>query len=90
MPGMPSQPAIFFLTRVGSAWTSFTDLGPNRIVWVWRNARSICRRRHNVTVLYLTRGEAGLKNGDQVTAEGCAAEALRACELLGANAMFAD
>jgi LmbE family N-acetylglucosaminyl deacetylase len=46
---------------------------------------------HDVTIVYLTRGEAGLKNGDRDTASQMrTAEALRACELLGARAVFAN
>lgn len=46
---------------------------------------------HEVTVVYLTRGEAGLKNSDcQTTSKLRTAEALAACELLGAKAVFAN
>jgi LmbE family N-acetylglucosaminyl deacetylase len=46
---------------------------------------------HDVTIVYLTRGEAGLKNGDRHTASRMrTAEALRACELLGVRAVFAN
>jgi LmbE family N-acetylglucosaminyl deacetylase len=46
---------------------------------------------HDVTIVYLTRGEAGLKNSDSHTASRVrTAEALRACELLGARAVFAN
>lgn len=41
--------------------------------------------------MYLTRGEAGIKNGDRYTASKLrTAEALRACGLLGARALFAN
>ncbi len=46
---------------------------------------------HHVSILYLTRGEAGLKGGDRYTASKLrTAEALRACDLLGATAVFAN
>jgi LmbE family N-acetylglucosaminyl deacetylase len=49
------------------------------------------RQGHQVTCLYLTRGEAGIRGK---TAEEAAAirsaEAERACKILGASAMFAD
>ncbi|MBV8867037.1 MAG: PIG-L family deacetylase [Acidobacteriaceae bacterium] len=46
---------------------------------------------HNVEIVYLTRGEAGLKNGDKHTASKLrTAEALKACRLLGARALFAN
>ncbi len=46
---------------------------------------------HRVTIVYLTRGEAGLKNGDRdTTSKLRTAEALRACGLLGAGALFAN
>jgi LmbE family N-acetylglucosaminyl deacetylase len=45
---------------------------------------------HAVTILYLTRGEAGLKGGDCSTASRLrTAESLQACHLLGARAVFA-
>ncbi len=46
---------------------------------------------HNVTVIYLTRGEAGLRtSGSEAASRLRTAEALRACELLGATAVFAN
>lgn len=46
---------------------------------------------HRVTIVYLTRGEAGLKNADAQTASGLrTAESVRACELLGAQPVFAN
>ncbi|MBV8812152.1 MAG: PIG-L family deacetylase [Acidobacteriaceae bacterium] len=46
---------------------------------------------HNVTIVYLTRGEAGLRTAGSETASRLrTAEALRACELLGATAVFAN
>ena len=46
---------------------------------------------HRVSIVYLTRGEAGLKNGDRDTTS-CVrtAEALRAAAVLGARALFAN
>ncbi|MBV9081641.1 MAG: PIG-L family deacetylase [Acidobacteriaceae bacterium] len=45
---------------------------------------------HQVTIVYLTRGEAGLKDGDAETAARVrTAESLLACELMGARAVFA-
>src|SRR4051794_33803686 len=46
---------------------------------------------HRVSIVYLTRGEAGIKNGDgKTTSELRTAEALRASALLGARAFFAN
>ncbi|MBV8731108.1 MAG: PIG-L family deacetylase [Acidobacteriia bacterium] len=46
---------------------------------------------HRVSIVYLTRGEAGIKNGDiQTTARLRSAEALKAANLLGAKAYFAN
>lgn len=46
---------------------------------------------HQVTIIYLTRGEAGIKGGDcATTARLRTAEAIRAAQLLGATAVFAD
>lgn len=46
---------------------------------------------HHVSILYLTRGEAGLKTADSHTASRLrTAEALKACDLLGAQAVFAN
>ncbi len=46
---------------------------------------------HSVTVVYLTRGEAGLKDRDSYTASRLrTAEALEACDLLGAKPVFAN
>lgn len=46
---------------------------------------------HHVFIVYLTRGEAGIKHGDcQTTSELRTAEALRASSLLGARAFFAN
>jgi LmbE family N-acetylglucosaminyl deacetylase len=46
---------------------------------------------HRVSIVYLTRGEAGVKNGDsRITSELRTAEALRASALLGARAFFAN
>jgi LmbE family N-acetylglucosaminyl deacetylase len=44
---------------------------------------------HDVSIFYLTRGEAGLRTVDPGTAASIrSAESLRACELLGAQALF--
>ncbi len=46
---------------------------------------------HRVTIVYLTRGEAGVRGGDHaVTARVRTAEACAAAKLLGAKAVFAD
>jgi LmbE family N-acetylglucosaminyl deacetylase len=46
---------------------------------------------HRVSIVYLTRGEAGIKGGDcNRTAEVRSAEALQAAGLLGARAYFAN
>ncbi len=46
---------------------------------------------HRVSIVYLTRGEAGLKNGDSDTTSRLrTAEALRAAAVLGARAVFAN
>src|SRR3954469_21190700 len=46
---------------------------------------------HRVSIVYLTRGEAGIKNGDcKTTSEVRTAESLRASALLGARALFAN
>ena len=46
---------------------------------------------HKVTLVYLTRGEAGIKNGHSTTTSSVrTAEALRACRVLGAEAVFAN
>lgn len=46
---------------------------------------------HHVSIVYLTRGEAGLKNGDgDTTSRLRTAEALHGARLLGANAVFAN
>ena len=46
---------------------------------------------HRVSIVYLTRGEAGIKGGDcDRTAEVRSAEALTAASLLGAQAYFAN
>ena len=46
---------------------------------------------HRVSIVYLTRGEAGIKNGDsKTTSELRTTEALRASTLLGARAFFAN
>jgi LmbE family N-acetylglucosaminyl deacetylase len=46
---------------------------------------------HRVSIIYLTRGEAGIKDGDaQTTARLRSAEALKAANLLGARAYFAN
>ena len=46
---------------------------------------------HRVSIVYLTRGEAGLKDKDhQSTAQVRSAEALNGASLLGARACFAD
>lgn len=46
---------------------------------------------HRVSIVYLTRGEAGLKNGDRhTTSRVRSAEALNAAALLGASAVFAN
>jgi LmbE family N-acetylglucosaminyl deacetylase len=46
---------------------------------------------HRVTVLYLTRGEAGIKNGNAVkTAAVRTGESLRACSLLQTSSAFAN
>ncbi|MBV8071832.1 MAG: PIG-L family deacetylase [Acidobacteriaceae bacterium] len=46
---------------------------------------------HHVTILYLTRGEAGIRNGEsRTTATIRSAEARKACRLLRADAAFAN
>ena len=46
---------------------------------------------HHVTVIYLTRGEAGLKSRDRITtARLRTAEALNAAEILGVDVVFAN
>ena len=46
---------------------------------------------HQVTIMYLTRGEAGIKGGDHATtARLRTAEANNAAEILGARAVFVD
>jgi LmbE family N-acetylglucosaminyl deacetylase len=46
---------------------------------------------HQVAIVYLTRGEAGLKDSDCITASRLrTAEALAACDLLGVRAVFAN
>lgn len=46
---------------------------------------------HEITLVYLTRGEAGVKNGDaSATSRLRTEEALRACQTLGARAVFAN
>jgi LmbE family N-acetylglucosaminyl deacetylase len=46
---------------------------------------------HEVTIVYLTRGEAGIKGTDYKTAAGVrTAEAMNAAEILGARAIFAN
>lgn len=46
---------------------------------------------HRVSIVYLTRGEAGLKDGDsETTSRVRTAEALRAAAVLGARAIFAN
>ena len=46
---------------------------------------------HNVEILYLTRGEAGIKDGDKHTnAARRSAESMRACDLLRATPLFAN
>jgi LmbE family N-acetylglucosaminyl deacetylase len=46
---------------------------------------------HRVSIVYLTRGEAGIKNGDcKTTAQLRSAEAVTGAKLLGADAYFAD
>jgi LmbE family N-acetylglucosaminyl deacetylase len=46
---------------------------------------------HRVTVLYLTRGEAGVRDGDHaITARIRTGEALHAARVLGAEAVFAN
>ncbi|MBV9301678.1 MAG: PIG-L family deacetylase [Acidobacteriaceae bacterium] len=46
---------------------------------------------HNVTIVYLTRGEAGIKGGDPcTTARLRTAEAIRGAEILGCRAVFAN
>jgi LmbE family N-acetylglucosaminyl deacetylase len=45
---------------------------------------------HNVTLLYLTRGEAGIRGGEKNgTASIRSSESLNACDLLGCRALFA-
>jgi LmbE family N-acetylglucosaminyl deacetylase len=51
----------------------------------------LTRDSHRVTVVYLTRGEAGVPNGDHgTTARVRTLEALSAAEILGAAAVFAN
>ncbi len=46
---------------------------------------------HRVTIVYLTRGEAGLRTADiQTAARLRTAEAMEACRVLGAEAVFAN
>jgi LmbE family N-acetylglucosaminyl deacetylase len=46
---------------------------------------------HRISIVYLTRGEAGLKSADRQTASRLrTAEAVEACGLLGATAIFAN
>ncbi len=46
---------------------------------------------HHVSIVYLTRGEAGLRNSDGETASKVrTAESLRAADVLGATALFAN
>src|SRR5881227_3899830 len=46
---------------------------------------------HRVSIVYLTRGEAGIRNGDPVaTSQLRTAEAIRGATLLGAEALFAN
>src|ERR1700759_657776 len=46
---------------------------------------------HHVSIVYLTRGEAGVKNGDSgTTAQLRSEEALKGATLLGAEAYFAN
>src|SRR5689334_12163970 len=46
---------------------------------------------HRVSIVYLTRGEAGIKGGDRnSTAHVRSAEALKAASVLGAQAYFAN
>lgn len=46
---------------------------------------------HRVTIVYLTRGESGIRNGDPVaTSQLRTAEAIRGATLLGAEALFAN
>src|SRR5690348_7124298 len=46
---------------------------------------------HNVTVIYLTRGEAGIREAERHTAATIrTAEALKACTVLGAKAVFSN
>ncbi len=51
----------------------------------------LSKEGHRVSIVYLTRGEAGVKNGDQiVTSQTRSAEAVRGSILLGADALFAN
>ena len=51
----------------------------------------LVRDRHRVTLVYLTRGEAGVERGDHATtAKVRTAEALTAAGILGAKAVFAN
>src|SRR6516165_10540861 len=51
----------------------------------------LSRDGHRVTVVYLTRGEAGVRDADHsTTARIRTLEALSAAEILGANAVFAN
>src|SRR5947208_10803095 len=51
----------------------------------------LAREGHHVSIIYLTRGEAGVKNGDrQATSRVRTAEAIEGSAVLGAQAYFAD
>src|SRR4051812_6394299 len=51
----------------------------------------LAKEGHNVSIVYLTRGEAGVRNGDRDTTSSVrTAEAVRGSTLLGAQALFGD
>ena len=52
---------------------------------------NLAAQGHRVSIIYLTRGEAGLRDGDSITASRLrSAEALNGATLLGARAYFAN